>query len=267
VGKLHNLPSGRSLYYSHNGTGPDLLCLHGLGGASYFFDSLAVSLRDAFRTVAVDLPGCGFSPAGTSGFSFEDCVEAVEELIRETMSKPITILGHSMGTIIGLKLAARQPAYVSRLIFVGGLPEPIPEAQGRLRQRAREARERGMAGTGDVMMPIVFSPASLRAIPDKVAMFHRLLELNDPIRYAETAEALSEASASDAASKVNVPSLVITGADDRYAPPSAVRAFVNRLPGSVQYREISNCGHMPFFEKPEVFERIIRDFLESAQVG
>jgi len=265
VGRLHDLPSGRTLYYSDNGTGPELLCLHGLGGGSYFFDSLAEFLRDAFRTIAVDLPGCGFSPAGASGFSFEESVEAVQELIREIMDQRITILGHSMGAIIGLKLAVRQPACLARLISVGGLPEPIPEARCRLRERAREVRERGMAGVGDATMPIVFSPASLRRIPDKVAMYHRLLELNDPIKYAQAAEALSEASASDAVSRVCVPCLVITGSDDRYAPPSAVKAFVNQLPGPAQYREIRNCGHMPFFEKPEVFERIIRDFLKSDQ--
>jgi 3-oxoadipate enol-lactonase len=263
VGKIHELRSGRTLYFSENGSGPELLCLHGLGGGSYFFDRLAYSLRDAFRTVAVDLPGCGFSPANSSGFSFEDCVEAVEELIREIMGRPITILGHSMGTIVGLRLAVRHPACVARLISVGGLPEPIPEARCRLHERAREVRERGMAGVGDITMPIVFSPTSLRRSSDKVAMYHRLLELNEPIKYAQAAEALSKVSALDVVSKVRVPCLIITGTDDRYAPPSAVKAFVDRLPGPVQYREIRNCGHMPFFEKPKVFERIIRDFLRS----
>ena len=261
MGKLLRLRSGRSIYYSEKGTGPCVLCLHGLGGGSYFFAGLAEALQDAYRTVAIDLPGCGFSPPGASGFSFDDCAEVVEELLREELGETIAIIGHSMGTIVALKLAARLP--VSGFVFVGGLPEPIPEAQSRLRERARDIRERGMAGIGDLTIPIVFSEASRRAIPDKVAMYHRLLELNPPEYYAQAAHALSEASAWDTVSGVLVPCLAITGSQDRYAPPPAVKEFVRHLPGPAQYCEIEECGHMPFFEKPDLFASVVRGFLDG----
>jgi len=263
VGRLHNLSSGRTVYCTENGTGPALLCLHGLGGGSYFFSSLADSLANSFRTVAVDLPGCGFSPSSASGFSFEDCGEVLDELIKESLGGGVTILGHSMGAIIGLMLASGKSASVARLIFVGGLPEPIPEARKRLGERAREVRERGMQGIGDVTMPIVFSKASLQKIPDKVAMYHRLLELNDPVMYADAAEALSRASARDLVSRVAVPCLAITGTEDHYAPPAYVQEFVKQLPGRVEYCELKDIGHMPFFETPETFEGIVRQFLSS----
>ena len=83
MGTVLKLGSGRSVYCVEKGAGPALLCLHGLGGASYFFSGLAQTLAEAFRTMAVDLPGCGFSPAGASGFSIDDCVDVLEELIRE----------------------------------------------------------------------------------------------------------------------------------------------------------------------------------------
>lgn len=260
VGKLLGLPSGRSIYCSEKGAGPSVLCLHGLGGGDYFFAGLADALQDAYRTVAVDLPGCGFSPPNASGFSFDDCADVVEELIQQQLGERPAILGHSMGTIVALKLAARLR--VSGLIFVGGLPQPIPEAQQRLRQRAREIRKRGIAGIGDLTIPIVFSEASRRAIPDKVAMYHRLLELNDPEKYAQASQALSEAKEWELASTVSVPCLAITGSEDRYAPPAAVKEFVSRLPGPVEYCEIEECGHMPFFEKPNVFESLVLRFLD-----
>ncbi len=265
MGELVKLASGRSVYCIEKGTGATLLCLHGLGGASYFFSALAGSLADAFRTVAVDLPGCGFSPAPASGFSIEDCVEVLEELIRQEIRDAVSILGHSMGTIMALKLAARGSVPVSSLIFVGGVPEPIPEAQKRLRERALEVRERGMRGVGDVTMPIVFSAASLQTVPDKVAMYHRLLELNDPIGYAGAADALAHSSARDCISKIRVPCLAMTGSEDHYAPPSFVKEFVTQLAGSVQYCEMKDCGHMPFFEKPDLFAATIRRFLETGR--
>lgn len=263
MGNVLKLRSGRSVYCIEKGTGPTVLCLHGLGGGSYLFAGLAEALADSFRTVAVDLPGCGFSPAPPAGFSIEDCVDVLEELIRENMSNGVVIVGHSMGTIIALKLAARASLPVSRLIFVGGVPEPIPTAKVRLCERAREVREGGMSGVGDVTMPVVFSAASLRKIPDKVGMFNRLLELNDAAEYARAADALAHASARDCVSKVSQPCLAITGSEDRYAPPSFVKEFVMQLRAPVEYLEIEDCGHMPFFEKPEIFADTIRRFLES----
>jgi 3-oxoadipate enol-lactonase len=255
---------GRSLYYSEKGSGPTLLCLHGLGGGSYFFAGLADALQDAFRVVAIDLPGCGLSSSAPSGFSFENCVEVAQDLIRERLGGGITVLGHSMGTIIGLKLAIAESVSVSRLIFVGGLPQPLPEARIRLQKRAREARERGMLEVADATMPVVFSPAALRAMPDKVALYRRLLELHDPLTYAQAAEALLCANAWDSVARVRVPCLAITGADDRYAPPPAVKEFVRHLPGPFQYHEIEECGHMPFFEKPDVFQKVVRHFLDGS---
>jgi 3-oxoadipate enol-lactonase len=261
MGKLDTLPSGRRIYWTEKGTGPELLCLHGLGGGSYFFSGLAEHLSDAFRVLAVDLPGCGFTPAGPSGFSFEDCADGVQELILQRMTTPVTILGHSMGTILCLMLAARNPALADRLIFVGGVPEPTLETRVRLADRARLVREQGMPGIGDLTMPVVFAEKSLRAIPDKVGMYHRLLEQHAPQDYADAAEALSRASASEHVSKVSVPCLVITGAHDRYAPPAVVKEFVGKLPVPVKYCEIEDSGHMPFFEEPEIFEQIVREFL------
>ncbi len=263
MGQLHFLPSGRSIHCTDNGAGagPGLLCIHGLGGGSYFFAGLAAALQSSFRVLSVDLPGCGLSPAAPAGFSFDDCGLVIEELVREAMDEPIAVLGHSMGAIIALKLASRRVVTVDRLIFVGGVAEPIPDAQGRLRQRARDIRGRGMAGVGDLTMPIVFSAKTVRTMPGLVAMYHRLLELNDPIAYAQAAEALSKASAADTLSTISVPCLAVTGSEDRYAPPAAVKAFVSRLRGPAEYREIEDCGHMPFFEKPETFEDIVREFL------
>jgi 3-oxoadipate enol-lactonase len=263
VSGILNFGASRALYYSEKGTGPPLLCLHGLGGGSYFFSGLADALQDTFRVVAIDLPGCGLSPSDPSGFSFKNCVEVVRELILERFGGGVAILGHSMGTIVGLKLATAGSVRVSRLIFVGGLPRPIPEAQRRLRQRARRSRERGMVEVAEATMAVVFSPASIRALPDKVAMYRRLLELHDPLKYAQAAEALSRVNAWETVGQIRVPCLAITGSDDLYAPPSAVKEFVGQLPGQVQYHEIEECGHLPFFEKPDDFQQIVRRFLEA----
>jgi 3-oxoadipate enol-lactonase len=94
-------------------------------------------------------------------------------------------------------------------------------------------------------------------------MFQRLLAQSDPEGYAQTALALAAASATEVVKHVRVPCLCITGTEDRYAPPAAVRPFAESLPAAV-YRELPDCGHMPFLEAPDAFHCIVEGFLSQA---
>jgi 3-oxoadipate enol-lactonase len=94
-------------------------------------------------------------------------------------------------------------------------------------------------------------------------MFQRLLAQSDPEGYAQTALALADASADDVAARVRVPCLCMTGTEDRYAPAAAARAFADSVSRTI-YRELANCGHMPFFEAPDAFNNIVAGFLSQA---
>jgi pimeloyl-ACP methyl ester carboxylesterase len=268
------LDNGDRLYLDEYGVGgpdsgdrPALVCLHGLGGGGYFFAGLgqAQQLQGARgrHVLCPDLPGSGFSPRGDPLITFDRFADAIVQLIERRTSGPVALLGHSMGTIVALRVAARIPARIDSLLFVGGLPAPLPEAQARLRDRAALARNAGMPAVAPTIVPVVFARRSLDAIPDRVAMFQRLLAQSDPEGYAQTALALADASAADVVARVRVPCLCLTGTEDRYAPPAAVRAFADSIPGAT-YQELPGCGHMPFFEDAEAFNRSVDGFLSGA---
>lgn len=257
------LDNGDRLYLDEygGGAGTALVALHGLGGGGYFFAGVGHALAArGWRVLCPDLPGSGFSPRGDRPITFDRFADAVVRLIERKTTGPVTLMGHSMGTIVALKVYTRIPDRIASLIFVGGLPAPLPEAQARLRDRAALARSAGMAAVAPTIVPVVFARRSLDAIPDRVAMFHRLLAHSDAEGYAQTAVALADASASDVTPRLGVPCLGLTGTEDRYAPPAAARAFAESIPGAV-YRELPDCGHMPFFEAADTFNAVVRDFL------
>lgn len=265
--------NGESLYVeeygdgsadSRDGSGPTVVALHGLGGGGYFFAGTGRSLGSSGRLICPDMPGSGLSQRGERAVSFDRFVDAVVQLIASKTAARVALLGHSMGTIIALKVYARIPDRVGSLIFVGGLPAPLPEARARLRDRARLARTAGMAAVAPTIVPVVFAGRSLDAMPDKVGMFERLLAASDAEGYAQTALALAEASAEDVVPRVRVPCLCVTGTEDRYAPPGAVRAFADSIHGAV-FQELAGCGHMPFFEVPEAFSDVVQGHLSPAR--
>jgi 3-oxoadipate enol-lactonase len=109
----------------------------------------------------------------------------------------------------------------------------------------------------------VFSPVTTRDYPEVVALFERLFETHSVDTYTRWCRLLLEADATAIVPTVTVPCLAITGADDQYAPPDAVAAFVERLPRAARVEVIPDCGHVPFLERPEAFAATVRAFLRT----
>lgn len=256
------LESGQMLYIEECGVGPPLLCVHGLGGGAYFFSGLADALKCRCRIIAVDLPGAGFSPRG-SPFSFDHCADMLVELAAKRAGGPFTFVAHSLGTILALKVSARIPDGVRKIISVGGLAEPLPLVKIRLRDRAALIAKNGMPGIGDTAVPVTLSEKTMREMPDKVFLLRRLLELNNAECYIEMAQALAQASAAEEALKLRAPFLAITGSEDRYAPPQAVEAFLKTLTCPNRQTVLEGVGHMPFFEAPDDFYRAVLECVEA----
>ena len=252
------------LYVEDKGLGQNLVCMHGLGGGAYFFSDLSLCLRERNRVVAFDLPGTGFSRYNDRAFCIERCVDTTTRLIEQELDSPVTLLGHSMGTIIAMLVYMKSPQLVNRMIFCGGIPEPLPELQETLSERARQVKQHGMNGVAEMAKPIIFSETSRRRKAGMVAMYCRLLESNDANSYAESAAALARASAKNIVSQIRVPCLLMTGSEDRYAPPEAVTRFVDEIPSETEYHVFPDCGHMLFFENPDKFNNTIEEFLRKS---
>jgi pimeloyl-ACP methyl ester carboxylesterase len=117
---------------------PRVLAFHGFlsGGAAW--EPLRRQLAGEAELIAPDLPGYGRSPepGSPAGYSLDAVVDEVEPLLEA--HKPDLLLGHSMGAIVALALAARHPDAV-RTVGIIGIPiyESRADALGFLRGRRR----------------------------------------------------------------------------------------------------------------------------------
>lgn len=87
------------------GTGPTILLIHGAGGATQSFRHLFPLLTPQFRTVAVDLPGQGFTQLGARHrCGLDNMATDLLALLRHEGISPDLIVGHSAGAAIALRL-------------------------------------------------------------------------------------------------------------------------------------------------------------------
>ncbi|MEU4221814.1 alpha/beta fold hydrolase, partial [Actinoplanes sp. NPDC026623] len=100
------------------GGGPLLVLLHGLGGTGDVWNGWSALLRRQWpgRWLAPDLPGHGGS-APLDAYTFDGLADAVAGLIAP--DAPTVVLGHSLGGVVGLALAARRPAAVRGVVGLG----------------------------------------------------------------------------------------------------------------------------------------------------
>jgi pimeloyl-ACP methyl ester carboxylesterase len=256
--------SGSRIHVEDIGHGPAVLAIHGLAGGAYFFGGFAKRLQSEYRVLSIDLPGTGRSTSGAAGYSMETGIADLSELVTKYVEQPIVLVGHSMGTIIGLKAWARHPELIRGLVFVGGLPQVRPLIRERLTQRLNTlGSARDLIGFGAQVSPGVFSAGTMRDRPEVVASFERMFELNTLDTYTRCLRILLDSTADDVVQTVDTPCIAVTGDEDQYAPPDAVATFLQQIPRQRKLHVIPGCGHLPFLEVPELFASTVKGFLRT----
>jgi pimeloyl-ACP methyl ester carboxylesterase len=102
------------------GSGPDVLLLHGLGCNLAFWKLMEPLLAPRFRLVSVDLPGHGRSTVPSS-HSFEHDLLALEQVCSEYELREPAIVGHSYGGMLAVGLAARGTRPYRVAVNIDGL--------------------------------------------------------------------------------------------------------------------------------------------------
>ena len=240
-------------------SGPTLLCLHGLGGSAGFFAELGPALSGRCRLVAFDFPGSGRSAVPPS-VTF-DALAAVAVEVARDLNPPRYILGHSMGTIIGLEAIRQSPGLAAGFLAAGGLLQPRADACERIAARIATIEERGMTGLGDAVAAANVSAQTRAQRPDVLARVAAIFESQSQDGYLATARALITWKARPLPPLDGVQCLAVTGAEDRYAPPQDVRVLAALLPGGRDAVILPDCAHLPFLEDPLAFSQIVDAFL------
>lgn len=122
---------------SDTGHGPPVVLLHGIASSSVTFHFLVPLLESQHRVIAIDLLGFGRSPAPESAsYSIDEHVAAVARTIASLkLREPFALVGHSMGSIIATRYAARNPRRLVKLVLVSPPVYLSPQTVGDWRER------------------------------------------------------------------------------------------------------------------------------------
>lgn len=236
---------------------------------------LSSLLSQRFHCISVDLPGYGNSPP----FEEETKIPMYANLMADFIEQispdgPVVVIGHSMGGMIGVTLSLSHPILVERMVLIcptitGKLStainltiQPITIMErfkiGQLLVGAVEGIIQGI--TDRLMRPVSF--ADRTGITE--ADYNRLLaDARRPgqgkVRN-ETYTAMIENDLSGKLEHIDVPTLVIWGAEDNTVPLRDAGVVDDEWPDA-DLRILPKAGHWPHFESPAATRRLVAAYL------
>jgi pimeloyl-[acyl-carrier protein] methyl ester esterase len=259
------------LYVEVNGSGPDLVLLHGWGLNVRVWDGLVEGLRDRYRMIAVDLPGHGRS-AWTAG---QGTPAEQAWLIHSTLasiSNRYSLLGWSLGGQIALDLAAAMPGQVDRLVLVAATPRfaqspdwPYGMPAAAITKLATQLRQDYRQTVSDFLELQVRGSLEGTSVLEKL---RHALFVHGQAQPGALEAGLNTLATSDlraTLSHVRARTLVIGGQNDRITAPAASRALAQALPDAI-YVEMRRAAHAPFLSHRAEFEALVDKFLRGAEV-
>ena len=254
--------NGLEIAYERVGHGPPLVLAHGATVDSRMWQPQIAALGDEFTVVAWDEPGAGRSSDVPAGFGLEDYAHSLAALIEALALGPVHLGGLSWGGTVILELYRHHPDVVATLILAGtyaGWKGSLPEEE--VRTRVAGARQMLAAPREDFdpTFPGLFAgePPS-RFVP----LLEEMAAAVRPESLRTSLTVMAEADQRDLLPRIAVPTLLIWGELDARSPLRVAREFERAIPDATLV-VIPGCGHVSNLERPEPFNRAVRNFCRA----
>lgn len=226
---------------------PVVVLSNSLGATREMWQDQIPALAERFRVVSYDTRGHGRSPAPDGPYTIDDLVDDVVALLDELGAARAHVVGLSLGGMIGLRLAAREPGRVDRLAVLCTSAKPDP---GPFLERAAAVRTGGTAPLAPAIAARWLTPDFAAANPALVDRLKAMIAGADDQGYAACCEVVAALDLRSDLARIAAPTLVVSGADDLALPPDHQEAIARAIPGA-RWLTFRPAAHLANLEQPQ----------------
>jgi non-heme chloroperoxidase len=276
--------NGMELAYERWGIGSDVLFVHGIPTDYRAWSAQMPIFSENYRIVAFSrrLAQPNRNKASASDSTIENNAKDLEELIQQTTSPPINLVGHSYGGFIAAYLASKRPELIRKLVLI----EPgistllIQDPASRGQMLSLLFRSPSVALAAGKYLRRYYNPMldayhrgdldnALRLFLDGLMNRDNALAQLAPeaqTMMKENASTIGEVEAklpiftSDDARRISAPTLLINGANGTRIFQAINKKLASSIPKN-EHIAITESSHFPHVENPNAFNQKVMDFL------
>jgi len=265
-----------TIYYEVLGSGSatPLIVMNGGPGFDHTYEHVSSAwdvLAKKRRVIFYDQRGTGRSPSAKGQtYTLADQINDLEGLRAHLGADRIELLGHSWGGYLVMAYAAQHPEHISHLIIVDSAAPKFKDTiflfdnvfpEGTERQHSVSfAEEMGDKGASDTDLReyfsmLFYSPQNRDKFLATVSPSVYRKDINEAVE-----KDIERFDLNPEIRKFRFPTLVITGRYDMNVAPVVAYKIHQAIPGS-HFAVFERSGHLPFFEEPDAFVRVMEEFL------
>ena len=243
---------GFEMFYECHGTGPAVVFAHGAGGTHLSWWQQIPFFSEHFQCVTFDHRGFGRSRDVGDKPGQRAFVQDLLNLLDHLDIQKAALVGQSMGGWTALGFASSFPERVTALVMCDSPGGYTNSEVDRLMAARSEDRE-------------AFAKSFSEQEPE-LAFLYEEIRRSTVDRTSDDWSNLRRGlfSAPVDASRVienEIPTLFVVGEEDSIFPPALIEAVHRDIPGS-ELAIIPDAGHSVYFERPKVFNRLVKEFLK-----
>lgn len=220
-------------------------------------------LGAGYQVLRIELRGHGGSSATPGPYRMEELGADLGFVLERLALGPVHYVGLSLGGMAGQALALDRPELLASVTICDALPERLRNAEEVWGPRIRAVRAaRSCAPVAAATVERWLTPAFRAAHPARWAEIEATVAATDAEGYAGCAEAISSFSFVGRLPGLKVPALVLCGEDDHAVPPAEGERIARLVPDG-RFVAIPGARHLPNVEKPDVFNRLLLDWVRQ----
>ncbi len=267
---------GARVNYVEMGEGPTLVLVHGLSGCWQNWLGQIPHFARSHRVLALDLPGFGGSPMPEWETNIPNYGRVVDDFCRELNVHSAALVGNSMGGFISAEVSIAEPDWVDKLVLVSA----AGITHARMRKEPAEMAARMAAAAAPLALR--FQETSLLRPRMRWAAFRGIFHAPHRMRpellweqyraamgapaFLPAVQALIGYDFTDRLERVEDPTLIVWGRNDRIVTPADAQGYARHLRNS-RVVIFDRCGHCPQLERPLRFNRLLEQFLAEGLEG
>lgn len=242
---------------------PAVLLLGSLGSTLEMWEPQLPALAERHRVVRYDTRGHGSSPVPPGPYALDDLVDDAVGVLDRLGLASASVVGLSLGGMTALRLAAREPHRVDRLVV---LCSSAHLGRAAWTERAALVRAQGTSAVAEAVVGRWFTAALRAQDPALVTRMQGMVAGIPAEGYASCCEAIATTDLRADLRRVVAPTLTIAGADDPATPPEHLAAVAAAVPdGSALV--LPEAAHLASWEQAAAVNAAVLTHLAAGRGG